>query len=176
MARGWYVIHTRTGYEERVSKTIQKKMDSGEVAGKIFQVLLPQEDVIQVKQNRKELKKRKFFPGYILVDIDLNNETYWIVRNIQGVSGFLGDPRPLPLQETEVAQILELVNTSSQDKPKLAVQFEKGENIRIIEGPFKHFMGIVEDINEPKAKLKVTVTVFDRPTPVELDFLQVEKV
>lgn len=176
MAKSWYVIHTRTGFEERVLKLMQSKIDSGEVAGRIFQVLIPTEDVMQVKNNQKKVSKRKFFPGYVLVKMELDNSTYWSIRGVQGVSGFLGDPKPVPMGEEEVQQILELVNSTSEDKPKPAVQFEKGENVRIIEGPFKHFMGLVEDVNEAKAKLRVTVTVFDRPTPVELDFLQVEKV
>lgn len=176
MAKGWYVIHTRTGFEERVNKMLQQKMDSNELTGKLFQVLIPTEDIIQVKHNKKAVSKRKFFPGYVLVSLELDNQTYWAIRGIQGVSGFLGDPKPVPMDENEVHQILELVNTAGLEKPKPAVQFEKGENVRIIEGPFKHFMGVVEEVNEQKAKIKVTVTVFDRPTPVELDFLQVEKV
>jgi len=176
MAKGWYVIHTRTGFEERVNKTLQHKLDTNELTGKLFQVLIPTEDIIQVKHNKKAVSKRKFFPGYVLVSLELDNQTYWAIRGIQGVSGFLGDPKPVPMDESEVQQILELVNTAGLEKPKPAVQFEKGENVRIIEGPFKHFMGVVEEVNEQKAKIKVTVTVFDRPTPVELDFLQVEKV
>ena len=176
MAKAWYVIHTRTGFEERVLKIMQSKIDSGEVAGRIFQVLIPTEDVMQVKNNQKKVSKRKFFPGYVLVSMEMDSEAYWTIRGVQGVSGFLGDPKPVPMDETEVNQILELMNSTSQDRPKPAVQFEKGENVRIIEGPFKHFMGLVEDVSEAKAKLRVTVTVFDRPTPVELDFLQVEKV
>ena len=176
MARGWYVIHTRTGFEDRVNKIIQQKVDNNELYNKVFKVLIPTENVIQVKQNKKEVRKRKFFPGYILVDMDLENETYWALRGIQGVSGFLGDPQPVPLKENEAREILELADSSVNEKPKPAVQFEKGENIRIIEGPFKHFMGIVDQVSEEKSKLKVIVTVFDRPTPVELDFLQVEKV
>ncbi len=176
MAKGWYVIHTRTGFEERVNKMLQQKLDTNELTGKLFQVLIPTEDIIQVKHNKKAVSKRKFFPGYVLVSLELDNQTYWAIRGIQGVSGFLGDPKPVPMDESEVQQILELVNTAGLEKPKPAVQFEKGENVRIIEGPFKHFMGIVEEMNEQKAKIKVTVTVFDRPTPVELDFLQVEKV
>ena len=176
MAKAWYVIHTRTGFEERVLKMLQAKIDTGEAVGHMFQVLIPTEDVMQVKNNQKKVSKRKFFPGYVLVNMDLDNNTYWMIRGVQGVSGFLGDPKPVPMDEVEVQQILELMNSTSQEKPKPAVQFEKGENVRIIEGPFKHFMGMVEDVNEQKAKLRVTVTVFDRPTPVELDFLQVEKV
>ncbi len=175
MAKGWYVIHTRTGFEERVHKMLQHKLDTNELTGKLFQVLIPTEDIVQVKNNKKIVSKRKFFPGYVLANIELDNQTYWAIRGIQGVSGFLGDPKPAPMDEGEVQQILELVNTAGLEKPKPAVQFEKGESVRIIEGPFKHFMGIVEEVNEQKAKIKVTVTVFDRPTPVELDFLQVEK-
>jgi transcriptional antiterminator NusG len=187
--KAWYVIHTRTGFEERVLKILQSKIDSGEVAGRIFQVLIPTEDVMQVKNNQKKVSKRKFFPGYVLAEVkveaaragvesqvEMENTTYWTIRGVQGVSGFLGDPKPVPMGQEEVQQILELMNSTSAEKPKPAVQFEKGENVRIIEGPFKHFMGMVEDVNEAKAKLRVTVTVFDRPTPVELDFLQVEKV
>lgn len=176
MAKAWYVIHTRTGFEERVFKTLQAKIEANEFAGNVAQVLIPTEDVMQVKNNQKKVSKRKFFPGYVLVSMEMDSNTYWGIRGVQGVSGFLGDPKPIPMEEAEVQQILELVNSTSEDKPKPAVQFEKGENVRIIEGPFKHFMGIVEDVNEAKAKLRVTVTVFDRPTPVELDFLQVEKV
>lgn len=174
--KSWYVIHTRTGFEERVFKTLQAKIESNETAGRIVQVLIPTEDVMQVKNNQKKVSKRKFFPGYVLVNMELDNSTYWTIRGVQGVSGFLGDPKPVAMGEEEVRQILELMNSTSAEKPKPAVQFEKGENVRIIEGPFKHFMGLVEDVNEAKAKLRVTVTVFDRPTPVELDFLQVEKV
>ncbi len=174
--KSWYVIHTRTGFEERVFKTLQAKIETNEFAGRIAQVLIPTEDVMQVKNNQKKVSKRKFFPGYVLVSMELDNNTYWAIRGVQGVSGFLGDPKPVPMGEEEVRQILELMNATSAEKPKPAVQFEKGENVRIIEGPFKHFMGLVEDVNEAKAKLRVTVTVFDRPTPVELDFLQVEKV
>lgn len=176
MAKGWYVIHTRTGFEERVNKMLQHKLDTNELTGKLFQVLIPTEDIVQVKHNKKVVSKRKFFPGYVLANLELDNQTYWAIRGIQGVSGFLGDPKPAPMEESEVQQILELVNSAGLEKPKPAVQFEKGENVRIIEGPFKHFMGVVDDVNEQKSKIKVIVTVFDRPTPVELDFLQVEKV
>ncbi len=176
MAKGWYVIHTRTGFEERVNKMLQHKLDTNELTGKLFQVLIPTEDIVQVKHNKKVVSKRKFFPGYVLANLELDNLTYWAIRGIRGVSGFLGDPKPAPMEESEVQQILELVSSAGLEKPKPAVQFEKGENVRIIEGPFKHFMGVVEDVNEQKSKIKVIVTVFDRPTPVELDFLQVEKV
>ena len=129
----------------------------------------------KIKQNKKSVKKRKFFPGYVLVEMALDNDTYWLIKGIRGVSGFLGDPNPIPLPDGEIQGIMELTVESAQSKPKPAVQFEKGETVRITEGPFRHFIGVVEELNEPKAKLKLMVTVFDRPTPVELDFLQVEK-
>ena len=174
--RGWYIVHTQTGYEDKVHRSINQQAENQGFTDRVFQVLIPTEEVVEVKQNKKHLRKRKFFPGYVLVDMVLNSETYWFIRNISGVTGFLGDPKPVSLPQEEVDGIIELTTNSAQNKPKPAVQFERGENIRIIEGPFKHFIGVVEEVNETKAKLKVMVTVFDRPTPVELDFLQVEKI
>ena len=137
--------------------------------------MIPTEDVVEIKKNKKKISKRKFFPGYVLMDMKVDEETYWMIKGIPGVSGFLGEPRPTPLAEEEVKSILDLTSASAANKPRPAVQFEKGENIRIIEGPFKHFVGIVEEVNEAKAKIKAMVTIFGRPTPVELDYLQVEK-
>jgi len=131
---------------------------------------------MQVKNNKREIKKRKFFPGYILIYIDLNKETYWTLKSINGIGNFLGDPEPKPLTQEEVDRLMNKMEETSQSNPKPAVDFEKGEQVRIIEGPFKHFMGVVDEVNLQKSKIKVIVMVFDRPTPVELDFLQVEKV
>ncbi len=175
MERNWYVIHTQTGYEDRVQKIIHQRVEAQALGAKLFQVLIPTEEVVEVKQNKKNVRKRKFFPGYVLVDMVMDQETYWLIKNVQGVSGFLGDPKPIPLPNEEIQGIIELTTASSQGKPKPAIQFEKGESVRIIEGPFRHFLGVVEDVNDTKSKVKVMVTVFDRPTPVELDFLQVEK-
>ena len=175
MERGWYIVHTQSGWEDKVRTNLQQKVETEHLAEKIFQVLIPTEDVVEVKKNKKLVKKRKFFPGYLLLDMVVDNDTYWTVKSINGVTGFLGEPKPRALPQGEVQQILELTNASAAGKPKPAVQFEKGENVRITEGPFRHFIGIVEDVNEPKAKLKAMVTIFGRPTPVELDFLQVEK-
>jgi transcriptional antiterminator NusG len=171
----WYVIHTQTGFEDRVQQNINQRAEAQGFMDKILKILIPTEEVVEVKQNRKTVKKRKFFPGYVLINMVLTSETYWFVKAINGVTGFLGDPRPTELPEEEIKAIVELNEQSAMEKPKPAVQFEKGESVRIIEGPFKHFLGVVEEVNEEKAKLKVMVTVFDRPTPVELDFLQVEK-
>jgi transcriptional antiterminator NusG len=174
--RGWYVVHAQTGLEDRVRQRLEQKMKEEKVKDKIFAVLIPSEEVVEVRKNKKRVFKRKFFPGYLLVDMKVDEETYWLVRGVPGVTGFLGDPKPAPLPDEEIRGILDLAESSSQAKPKPAVQFEKGESVRIIEGPFRHFMGVVEEVNEPKAKIKAMVTIFGRPTPVELDFLQVEKV
>jgi transcriptional antiterminator NusG len=174
--RGWYVVHTQSGYEDRVFKLLTRKIETDKLQEKIFRVMIPTEDVVEVKKNKKKVSKRKFFPGYVLLDMKVDEETYWLIKGIPGVSGFLGEPRPMPLADEEVKGILDLTITAAEGKPRPAVQFEKGENIRIIEGPFRHFVGVVEDVNEAKAKIKAMVTIFGRPTPVELDFLQVEKI
>jgi len=173
--RGWYVVHTQSGFEDRVHKLLQQRVETEKVQDRIFNVLIPTEDVVEVKKNKKKVSKRKFFPGYVLLDMVVDEVTYWLVKGVPGVTGFLGEPNPTPLPEEEISQILELTNTSAAGKPRPAVQFEKGENIRISEGPFRHFVGVVEEVNEAKAKIKAMVTIFGRPTPVELDFLQVEK-
>ena len=174
--KGWYVVHIQTGYEDKVQRLISQNSQIQGFTDRIFQVLVPTEEVVEVKQNKRHLRKRKFFPGYILVEMLMTSESYWFIRNITGVTGFLGDPKPVPLPEEEINGIIELTSSSALNKPKPAIQFEKGESVRITEGPFKHFLGVVDDVSDTKSKLKVMVTVFDRPTPVELDFLQVEKV
>ncbi len=170
----WYVVHTQTGHEEKVRKRILLDVETYHFGDRIFQALVPTEKVLEVKQNKEISRQRKFFPGYVLVQMNLTSEAYWFIRNITGVTGFLGDPNPVPLPEEEIADILDRVNDNS-GKPKYVVEFKRGESVRITEGPFKHFIGTVEEVNEQKNKLKVMVTVFDRATPVEVDFLQVEK-
>jgi transcriptional antiterminator NusG len=142
---------------------------------RIINILVPTEEVVEIKRNKKHFKKRKFFPGYVFANMVMDNESYWLVRNTAGVTGFLGGVKPVPMPEDEVQNLLDTVNAPSGAKPRPAITFEKEENVRIIEGPFKHFIGVVEEVNEEKGKLKVMVTIFGRPTPVELDFLQVEK-
>ena len=171
--RAWYVVHTQTGHEDKVREKIKLNSEIQGFGDRVFNVLVPTEEVVEVKQNKKVIRKRKFFPGYVLVEMLLTSETYWFIKTITGVTGFLGDPNPVPLPEEEIAGIVEL--TEEGGKPKHVVEFERGESVRITEGPFKHFIGTVEEVNEQKNKLKVMVTVFDRATPVEVDFLQVEK-
>lgn len=174
MANQWFVVHTYSGHEDRVKSSLEKAVANLGLQEKISQILVPTEEVVEIKRNKKHFKKRKFYPGYVFVEMEINNESYWLIRNTAGVTGFLGGVKPVPMPEDEVQNLLEAMNTPA-NKPRPAITFEKEENVRIIEGPFKHFIGVVEDINEERGKLKVMVTIFGRPTPVELDFLQVEK-
>lgn len=175
MNKGWYIIHTQSGFEDKVKRILEEKIQSLGLAHKIFSLLIPTEEVVEVVRSKKVVRKRKFFPGYVMVEMVVDNETYWFVKGVPGVTGFLGEPKPTALPESEVKGILDLTRISSEAKPKPAVQFEKGENVRISDGPFRHFIGVVEECNDEKAKLKAMVTIFGRPTPVELDYLQVEK-
>lgn len=176
MAKQWYVVHTYSGHEDKVKNSIERTVENLNLKEMISQVLVPTEDVVSVKNNKKKVRKKKFYPGYVFIEMIINNETYWLVRNTTGVTGFLGGVKPTPMAESEVAVLLNATADPESAKPRPAVSFEKEENVRITEGPFKHFIGVVEEINHEKGKLKVMVTIFGRPTPVELDFLQVEKI
>ncbi|MDR1695664.1 MAG: transcription termination/antitermination protein NusG [Endomicrobium sp.] len=176
MANQWYVVHTYSGHEDKVKKSLEMAVTNLNMQPVISNILVPTEEVVEVKQNKKRIKKRKFYPGYVFVEMTVNNDTYWLIRNTAGVTGFLGGVKPVPMAQEEVANLLNTIVNPEASKPRPAVSFEKEENVRIIEGPFKHFIGIVEEVNQEKGKLKVMVTIFGRPTPVELDFLQVEKI
>ncbi len=176
MAKQWYVVHTYSGHEDKVKNSIERTVENLNLKEMISQVLVPTEEVVSIKNNKKKIRKKKFYPGYVFIEMIINNETYWLVRNTTGVTGFLGGVKPTPMAESEVAVLLNATADPDSAKPRPAVSFEKEENVRITEGPFKHFIGVVEDINHEKGKLKVMVTIFGRPTPVELDFLQVEKI
>ena len=176
MEKKWYVIHAYTGHEDRVKGNLEKLIGTQGWLDKIGEITIPTEEIIEIRKNKKKVSKRKFFPGYVLIEMVVDNETFWAVRNIPGVTGFLGGMNPIPLRDEEVKNIITLMETQAQAKPKPAVLFEKDETIRIIEGPFANFIGVVEEVNEEKGKLKAMVTIFGRSTPVELDFLQVEKV
>ncbi len=168
----WFVIHTYSGYEERIKKNLEqriKSMDSGEV----FQVLIPTEEETEVKNGRRQEVSKKILPGYVLVQMDMSDQSWNIVRNTPGVTGFVGSGnKPVPLPEEEINRILKQMTTEA---PRIRVGFRQGQSIRVIDGPFIDFMGIVDDINEQKGKVKVLLSLFGRETPVELDFLQVEK-
>ncbi len=172
----WYIVHAYTGHEDKVRAYLEKMISSGEMKDKISNILIPTEEIVEIRKNKKKISKRKFFPGYVIIEMVIDNETYWAVRNIPGVTGFLGGVKPVPLRPEELDNIVALTQREAQAKPKPAVMFEKDESVRVIEGPFENFVGVVEDVNEEKGKLKVMVTIFGRATPVELDFLQVEKI
>jgi len=172
----WYLIHTYSGHEDKVRSAVEKAVAVKGYGDRIAQVVIPTEEVIELKKNKKQIRRRKFFPGYVLVQMEADNETCNLIRNTPSVTGFLGGANPIPLAPGDVERMMELNATPKTAKPRPAVVFDRGENVRINEGPFRHFVGTVEEVNEDRAKLKVTVSIFGRATPVELDYLQVEKV
>jgi len=174
--RGWYVIRTYSQHEKKVKETVELAVANLNLQEKIFKLVIPCEEIVELRKNKRYVKERPFFLGYVFADMIMDQETYWLIQNTPGVSGFLGGSKPTPLSEQERASLLDFIERPAQAKPKLAVTYEKGESVRIVDGPFTHFIGIVEDTNEERGKLKIMVTVFGRPTPVELDFLQVEKI
>ncbi|MDI6640840.1 MAG: transcription termination/antitermination protein NusG [Elusimicrobiota bacterium] len=175
MSRGWYVVRTKSEYEKKVKGALEKTIQTLGLNNKIFQVIVPSEEVIEYRQNKKYVKERPYFTGYVFLDMELEQETYWAVRNTPGVAGFLGGTQPTSLADEEVKNLFELIERPAQVKPKPAVSFEKDETVRIIDGPFRHFVGTVEEVNEERGKLKIMVAIFGRLTPIELDFFQVEK-
>ncbi|OGS20659.1 MAG: transcription termination/antitermination factor NusG, partial [Elusimicrobia bacterium RIFOXYA2_FULL_40_6] len=154
--------------------SLEKTIANLALGEKIFKVVVPYEEVVELRRNKKYVKNRPYFTGYVFVEMDLDQDTYWVVKNTSGVSGFLGGTTPIPLPEDEIQNLIGIIERPAQVKP--SISFEKDETVRIIDGPFVHFMGVVEEINEEKGKLKVMVTIFGRSTPVELNFFQVEKI
>lgn len=176
MAKQWYVVHTLTGQEDRVRLSLQKAIESGKFGESVSQVLVPMEKVSEVKAGKKKISERRVFPGYVMIEMELNDETWYQIKSTPGVAGFVGSGvKPVALQEEEVRQILQATH-DKMEKPTPKVVFEKGEAVRINEGPFTNFNGVVEEIHPEKGKLKVMVTIFGRSTPVELEYWQVEKV
>ena len=171
--KSWFVIHTYSGYEERVKKNLEQRikyMDSGD---EISQVIIPTEVEIEVKNGQRRSVDRKILPGYILVQMKMSDQSWSIVRNTPGVTGFVGSgSKPTPLEEEEVGQILKQMEAEA---PRVRVGFRKGQSVRVTNGPFIDFVGVVDDISLDKGKVKVLLSLFGRETPVELDFLQVEK-
>lgn len=176
MAKHWYVIHTQTGYEDRVKTALESKVKAGLAKEAISQILVPIEQVSEVKAGKKRISQRKFFPGYILVQMELTDESWYLIKNTSGVTGFVGaGSRPLPLREEEIDNILRQAK-EAKEKPTPKVIFEKGEAIRVTDGPFTNFNGTIEEVNLAKGKVKVMISIFGRATPVELETWQVEKV
>jgi transcriptional antiterminator NusG len=169
----WYVIHTYSGYENKVKTNLEHRIASMDMQDKIFQVVIPVEDEVEVKDGQRRTVQRKVFPGYVLVQMLLSDDSWYVVRNTPGVTGFVGSGNtPIPLPEHEVKAILKQMKAEA---PRVKIAFMKGQSVRIIDGPFAEFIGVVDDINHERGKVRVLVSFFGRETPVELDFLQVEK-
>ena len=176
----WYVVHAYSGQEERVKKNLDLRVETMDVQDKIFQVVVPTEDEMEIKDGRRKSVAKKVFPGYILVRMTMDDESWYVVRNTPGVTGFVSTederdqrPKPVPLEESEVEAIL---NRIESETPRVRIGYTKGQSVRITDGPFVDFMGTVDEIFTDRAKVKVLVSFFGRETPVELDFLQVERV
>lgn len=170
----WYVIHTYSGYENKVKANLEKRVESMNMGDKIFRVLVPMEDEVEIKNGKKKITKRKVFPGYVLVEMILTDDSWYVVRNTPGVTSFVGTgTKPIPLRPAEAKVILKQMGI---DEPKPKIDFVMGQSLRVIAGPFQNFIGVVEEIMADKGKIRVRISMFGRETPVELEFAQVEKV
>ena len=176
MAKRWYIVHAYSNFENKVAQSIKDQAQQRGLADKFDEVLVPTEKVVEVRRGRKVDAERKFFPGYVLVKMDLTDDAYHLIKNTPKVTGFLGtDNKPMPISETEAQHILQQVQ-EGVERPKASVSFEIGENVRVADWPFASFSGVVEEIDEARSRVKVAVSIFGRSTPVELEFGQVEKV
>ena len=176
MTKDWFVVHTYSGFEKFVAESIQQRALELNIQDQIGKIIIPTEGIVEIKGGKKVVSTKRSYPGYILVEMEMNDENWHIIRETPKVTGFVGSgKRPTPLNKDEVKQIVEHMETTSE-KPKPKHSFEKGEAVRIIDGPFFNFNGIVEEVNQERSTLKVLVTIFGRSTPVELEFLQVEKI
>ena len=172
----WYAIHTYSGYENKVKTHLEKRIASLDMRNKIFRIIVPMEEEVEIKQGQRRTVQRKTYPGYVLVEMVMSDEAWYVVRNTPGVTSFVGSgTRPVPLLEEEMRSILKQV-TKETEKPKAKISFSKGQSVRVIDGPFTEFIGTVSDINMDRNKVTVLVSFFGRETPVVLDFLQVEKI
>ncbi len=176
MDKNWYVVHTYSGFEKFVAESIRQRSVELNIEAQVGQIIIPTEGVVEIKGGKKVVSTKRSYPGYLLIEMEMTDENWHIIRETPKVTGFVGSgSRPSPLSKEEVSQIVEHMETTSE-KPKPKHSFDKGEAVRIIDGPFFNFNGIVEEVNHERNTLKVLVTIFGRSTPVELEFLQVEKI
>lgn len=173
MEKLWYVIHTYSGYENKVKANLERRVESMAMEDKIFRILVPTEEEMEIRDGKRKITKKKIFPGYVIVEMVLTDDSWYVVRNTPGVTGFVGSgSKPIPLQEKETKLILHQMGF---EEPRTKIDFEVGESIKVVRGPFENFSGIIEEIHPEKGKIKVKVSMFGRETPVELDYHQVEK-
>jgi transcription termination/antitermination protein NusG len=175
MAKRWYIVHTYSNFEKKVAEEIRKQAAQKHLEEIFEQVLVPTEEVVEIRRGRRIKSERRFFPGYVLVKVDLTDEAFHLIKNTPKVTGFLGSGlKPVPITDAEANRILNQV-AEGVEKPKTSIHFEVGEQVRVADGPFASFNGQVEEVDEERSRLKVAVSIFGRPTPVELEYGQVEK-
>ncbi|WP_040726454.1 transcription termination/antitermination protein NusG [Thiomicrorhabdus sp. Kp2] len=177
MAQRWYVVHAYSGYENKVKKALTEYVERAGLEDLFGEILVPSEEVVEIRDGKKRTSERKFFPGYVLVQMEMTEESWHLVKSVPQVMGFIGgtSDRPAPISQKEVDRILQRVETSI-DKPRPKVIYEPGEMVRVVDGPFKDFEAVIEGVDYDKNKLQVSVLIFGRSTPVELEFTQVEKI
>jgi transcriptional antiterminator NusG len=173
MAKKWYVVHTYSGFEEKVKASIEENIQRKSLEGKISQILIPAEKVLELKAGKKKETTKKFYPGYILIEMEMDEETWHFVRSTPRVTGFVGGRDPAPLQNEEVEVVIQQIEKGPA--PQAKAKFDKGDEVRIMDGPFSNFSGFIDEVDVDHSRLRVMVTIFGRQTPVELNFLQVEK-
>ena len=173
--KNWYIVQSHSSFENKVAQLIKEEAEKAKISEKIEEIIVPTHDITEVKRGKRVQRKKKYFPGYVLIKSEMDNNIYHMIKNIKKVSGFLGSKGiPVPVSDKEIEKILGQIKDGIA-QPKSSVDYSIGEKVQVIDGPFASFTGLVEDIDEDKAKLKVSVSIFGRPTPVELDFNQVEK-
>jgi transcriptional antiterminator NusG len=173
LGRSWYVVHTYSGYENKVKKNLEHRIESMGMQDQIFQVVVPTEEEVEIKEGHRRTVRKRVFPGYVLVEMVMTDDSWYVVRNTPGVTGFVGSGnKPSPLSQAEADKIFKRMEVEA---PKIKVSFREGQTVRIIDGPFVDFMGAVDDVDSQKGKVRVLVSFFGRETPVELDFLQVSE-
>ena len=173
MGKNWFVVHTYSGFEEKVKISLEEKIENRGLQERISKILIPTEKIVELKAGKKKESEKKFYPGYILVEMELDDETWHLVKSTPRVTGFVGGKKPVPIPEEEVEIIIQQLEKGPA--PQIKTQFQKGESVRIMEGPFSNFNGYVEDVDMDHGRLRVMVSIFGRQTPVELNFFQVEK-